>query len=356
MMERSYTETLQWRHLRYVRWTDDQDDIPRGTVSWEGRLLFGYPRIGRILNLRVGLSEQFGDAFWVEEKVDGFNVRIARLGPDIVAFTRGGFLCPFTTDRLPDLMPMDIFAKMPDLVICAEVAGPESPYAEASPPYVQEDVGLFVFDMMRLGQPGFLPQQQVYELADAFGLPMVERLGRWHASDSEHIAGMLARLDAEGKEGAVFKAVDASRRIKYTTAHASLEDIGVAAPQLNDFSADYYIQRILRLALFLDEQGKKVDAALERQLGAAFLEGLEASIEQLRAHGRVFHRYRCRFRTERAAREMMDHLVRLSGKRVNVRIHGLECDGGYWRLSFERQPAVMTGLLSHLLKGGELFD
>ena len=38
-------------------------------------------------------------------KVDGYNVRIVRLAGRLVPFTRGGFVCPFTDDRLADVSP-----------------------------------------------------------------------------------------------------------------------------------------------------------------------------------------------------------------------------------------------------------
>lgn len=350
-------EEKVWRDLRYRRWVDDEHGAPRGTVEIMGRRIYGYPRIGRVLNLHVGLREQFQSAFWVEEKVDGYNVRIACIDGKPLAFTRGGFLCPFTTDRLADLLPGGVFDRHPDLVLCAEVAGPETPYCEASPPYIKEDVRLFLFDMMRLNQPHFLPQEETYAIADELRIPTVERCGRFTLDEIEQVCAILDRMDREGKEGAVFKAVEVpSKRVKYTTAHASLEDISVAAPNLVDFPPHYYIGRILRLALFLDEQGRSPSHIFNEELGAAFLEGLIGSIKQVHSERRVYHRYSCRFHEKEAAQEMLEHLKQVSGKSLRIRFQSLEKEGGYWRLTFDREPPSMNGLLHHLLKGGTLFD
>ena len=48
---------------------------------------------------------------------------------DILAFSRSGLVCPFTTrivDRLVDLGPL--FEAYPEAIVCGEMIGPENPY------------------------------------------------------------------------------------------------------------------------------------------------------------------------------------------------------------------------------------
>ena len=73
------------------------------------------------VGMKPGLRQQFPGYFWAEEKMDGYNVRVARVGDRVVAITRGGYLCPFTSDRLPDLLDLTIFEQHPDLIPCAEI-------------------------------------------------------------------------------------------------------------------------------------------------------------------------------------------------------------------------------------------
>jgi len=90
--------------FEYLRFSDDFKEVPRGTAFFQETVIWGYPHIGRIFMLEKGVAEQFKDPFWVEEKVDGYNVRIFRVGDEIIALSRGGYICPFTTDRVPDFI------------------------------------------------------------------------------------------------------------------------------------------------------------------------------------------------------------------------------------------------------------
>jgi putative ATP-dependent DNA ligase len=166
--------------FEYLRFSDDFKDVPRGTAIFQDTVVWGYPHIGRVFVLERGLREQFKGPFWVEEKVDGYNVRIFRIGDRVLALSRGGYLCPFTMDRLGDFLDLSFFEDNPDLVICAEVAGPENPYIEESPPYIKEDIRVFVFDIMKKNSGEFLPQEEKLRLIERYSLPSVEIFGGSH--------------------------------------------------------------------------------------------------------------------------------------------------------------------------------
>ena len=208
-----FPEALERRKARwedyagqpYLRLTEDFHGHPKGTLAWDDRVIPGYPRIGRIFRLQQGLAQQFSGPFWMEEKIDGFNIRIFRAGDDILALSRGGYVCPFATDRAPDFIPPALFEAQPDLVLCAELAGPDNPYTQGGPSFVTTDVELFVFDMMRLGTPGFLLQEDKQALCLAYGLPVPRCFGRFEPRDWQTVLGLVEDLDAEGREGAVFK-------------------------------------------------------------------------------------------------------------------------------------------------------
>jgi len=344
--------------LEYLRFSDDFKDIPRGTVIFKDFVIWGYPHIGRIFMLETGLREQFEAPFWVEEKVDGYNVRIFKHGDDYYALSRGGFICPFTTDRLPDLINLRVLDENPDLVVCAEVAGPENPYIEESPPYVKEDVQLFVFDFMKKNSPRFLSHEEKMELIEKYSLPSVNVVGKFTSTreDVEKIKEVLKRFNDEGREGVVFKEdSERNKRAKYITSYANLMDIKVNAKNMLQLPPEYYTNRILRLVLFMKEEGIERTEHLYEELGRAFIDGLFEAIEQFQKEHKVYRTFSCRFRKKENAIALLELLSKTS-KHIQVRERSLEKEGDYWRLTFDKIYLNITGLLGHLLSGGIVYD
>jgi len=347
----------EYSGVDYVRYTEGVKDIPRGTAAFGDRLVYGYPHIGRILALEPGLAQQFDGPFRVEEKIDGFNVRVFRLDGELVALSRGGFVCPFSTDRAAEFIDPGLFEDHPDLVVCAEVAGPDNPYIEGHPPFVTRDVRFFVFDLMRASAPGFLPAAELDALTRRYRLPRVEAFGRHAPADAGAIGEIVTRLDAEGREGVVLKSdPPATRRAKYVTANSGIQDIRATARSIMDLPAEYFTNRILRLVLFRDEHALGQSPEFDCRLGAAFLEGLYEAIQQFRAEHRVYRTFRCRFRERINAERMMDHLGRVASRQVAIAQRDLRRDGDRWLLEFDRVYPTMNGLLGHLLGGGLVYD
>jgi putative ATP-dependent DNA ligase len=344
--------------IRYLRLIDDHKSVRRGTVVLDERVVYGYPRIGRLTALAAGLRQQFPGPVWAEEKIDGYNVRIARPGDRVLAFSRGGFVCPFTTDRLPDLMDPALFEREPDLVVCAEVAGPENPYQEIGPPFVERDVELFAFDLMRLDRPGFVPQEEKLDLFRRHAVPATRIFGRFGLDDLSGVREILRELDAQWREGLVFKEDGTGeRRAKYATGNSNIADIRSTAYNLMELPPDYYTNRILRLALYREEVGPGESGAPEQALGAAFLQGLGTALRRYREEGRVYHPFRCRFRARASALRMMEMLERAAGaSHVQVSQRDLRREGGYWVLDFDRIYPSINGILGNLAAGGLTFD
>jgi putative ATP-dependent DNA ligase len=355
-LERRKARWEEHRDLRYLRLTDDFRGKPKGTVSWNGRLVPGYPHIGRIFRLEQGLAQQFASPFWVEEKVDGFNVRIFRSGGEMLALSRGGYVCPFATDRVRDFVPMAFFEAHPDLILCAELAGPDNPYTQGGPSFVPRDVELFVFDMMRFGGVGFLPQDEMQALCRDFGLPTPEFFGRFETTHWQRILEIVEKLDEDGREGIVLKEdIPNGRRTKYVTAWSGVYDIAVRAEDTVELPGDFFTGRILRMVLYLDEAGRAVDPELERDLGRAFLDGLVRSVQRFKRDGHVFHDFRCRFRERVNAEAFMAHLRGILGHTHLVQ-RRLEQEEGYWVLEFEKEVPKLTGLLHQLFRGASIVD
>ncbi|WP_018876980.1 RNA ligase [Thioalkalivibrio sp. ALE31] len=351
-------EALTFDGLEYARLLEPVNHYPRGSVVLpDGSVVPGYPAIGRIQSLEAGLPRQFEQPFWAEEKIDGFNVRILRRDGRVYAFSRGGFVCAFSTDRVPDFVDLGVFDAEPDLVLCAEIAGPDTPYLEGSTPRVAQDVGLFVFDLMRLGRPGFVPQDEKFALMERHQLPPAPLHGRFTPADSAALGRLIRQLDAEGAEGLVLKTADGQHRAKYVAGGSCINDIRVCSEQLLDLPPEYFTNRLTRLAVFLAEHPPTEPAAVERELGEALLSGLATAVDKSRREGRVGHTYRCRFRERAGAQRFVDHMQATGGRHVRF-LPGTprQEESGYWLLEFERLFDRITGTLASALAGDRQYD
>ncbi|MCR3882855.1 MAG: RNA ligase, partial [Methanothrix sp.] len=78
--------------------------------------------------LSPAIKRHFPDGVLVEEKMNGHNVRVVMVGGRVIALTRGGFICPYSTEVAKDQINPRIFEDHPDIVLCGEMVGPKNPY------------------------------------------------------------------------------------------------------------------------------------------------------------------------------------------------------------------------------------
>ena len=93
--------------ITYYRIVKKVGVLKKGTVVTDSGIIYDFPRIARIMHLENGIKQAFNNPFYVEEKVDGYNVRIVKVQDQVFAFTRGSYVCPFSTDRLVDFFDYD---------------------------------------------------------------------------------------------------------------------------------------------------------------------------------------------------------------------------------------------------------
>jgi putative ATP-dependent DNA ligase len=184
---------------------DARHGVERGTVviGDADAIVRGYPSVPRVLVLDTGVPSFFeaGKLVAVEEKLNGFNVRIVNVGEPL-AFTRGGYVCPYTTARARDLLDVpDFFADHPKTMLCAELIGPETPYTT----HDYDDIdshALRVFGIRdrESGEP--VPVRQRRELCDAYGFPQPQFFGWYEPSEAiEGVREAITALNAAGREG-----------------------------------------------------------------------------------------------------------------------------------------------------------
>ncbi len=261
--------------------------LERGTVIVEesDAVVRGYPSVPRILVLDPGVPSFFdaGERVAIEEKLDGFNVRIADVGEPL-AFTRSGSVCPYTTARARDLLALeDFFAAYPEKTICAELIGPETPYTTHD--YANVDSHDFrVFDVRDRESGDPLPVAERRELCAAldFGQP---RLFGWaEPSDAADVAGnAIDELDSAGREGIVIKSSDGTAMVKYTTESQHHAELAYAFSLPFDYGRDFVFSRIVRDAFQAAEFDEDDDRLQERarDLGESILRPMVATIRDV---------------------------------------------------------------------------
>lgn len=331
--------------------------IERGTVFTNQGVIYEYPSIQRIFHLENGLRRNLQQQpFFAEEKIDGYNVRVARVDGQLLAFTRGGFVCPFTTDRLPDLLPADaIFDDHPELVLCGEVAGPGNPYNLEASVRARTDVAFFLFDFLRFNEREPLPPEARYRLADRYGLPQVPRFGAFSVGDVERLKKLVERLNDEGAEGLVLKQRQPGRKgyHKYQTLRSCLRDIELTSGLMLELPGDYYSRRLVQAAFYQKEFGPAVHRDICRQIGQAIFQPLAETLDRVEAEGVVSERFRIKFRRHQNVDRLVAHLRRVH---VESKIVERRKEGDYWVVEFAKIYRSSTDRLHERLLGRSFID
>ena len=335
--ERSYRE----RSYRYL--PDRRGDFDRGLVLIDGHVVAGFPKIPRALVLGESVPRHFGgnrsegggrsddgerppaepgaerrsdadaaDEVVVEEKLNGYNVRIA-LVDEPLAFTRSGIVCPFTTHEVRRLLDLEsFFGDRPEATLCGEMIGPENPYTAHDYPGV-ESIAFRAFDV-RDGETGeSLPIAERRELCERHGVPQVPHHGTFPVEEAAAAVDEIVReLDDEGREGVVMKSPDAARQLKYTTGGTNRADLAYAFSLPFDHGRDFMFRRIVREAFQSAERGEDETERRERarDLGESILLSFAGAVDAVDAGETLGERH-----TVRSDPEVVDRLL--------AHLHGL---------------------------------
>ena len=354
--EKINRETLQSFSLDgriFYRLTKDLRGLPRGTVLWDGGIIHGYPRIKRVFHLEEGTMRYFKDTpCYVEEKVDGYNVRVKRIEERVLAFTRGGFICPFTMDRLTDLIPIGFFDSYPGYTLCGEVTGPENPYNSEKILYMKEDVAFFAFDIKDPSGRS-LPLKERYGIYEREGIPSVRHWGPFTDRDIEEIKSIVFQLDNEGREGIVIKSVDAGEEIKYVTLGSCIRDIQATAHLMTELPAGFYIQRLLRIAAITYEYSTRLDDAAKLSIATALIEPLNDTVQRVASGDSIKEFFTIRVNRKETIDALMRHLRRTG---MSVHLVSVEKKEGRFVVVFYRIFQKGTKDLRRKLRGYGFYD
>ncbi|GAN33592.1 MULTISPECIES: RNA ligase [Candidatus Brocadia] len=341
--------------IDYYRVTKKIGTLGKGSIVTQEGIIFGFPSIARILHLENGIRNAYTQPFYVEEKVDGYNVRVARIQGRIAVFSRGAYICPFSTDRIVDFLDAKkLFDENPDLVVCGEFAGPDNPYNIEHPPYVKEDVRFFAFDLMMMNKHHKIPIDERYKIFDTYRIPTVRRFGQFSASDISALKKVIKELDETGCEGIVMKPTHPAEKIlKYVTLGSCLRDIRVTAPLMAEMASEFFTHRIIRAAMFIHEHGNSLEPEVFVQLGRVLLKPVYESVTKAAQDKLIDEKFSLRFREEKNIQKMIDHLYRC---KVKFDVLSENKEDAYWCVKFVRKCYASYEILQKHLEGSAHVD
>lgn len=334
--------------LYYWRFKEDFHDVLRGTVLIGNRVIPGFPKIKRIFTLEKGLAKNMpSDEIFVEEKIDGFNLRVASAGGKIFAFSRGGFLDAFSTEKVRGMKLESFFRKYPNYVLCGEMIG-NTPYTRPAKGY---DVKLLVFDIMDENSD-LVPVEDRYNIIKKFSLPSVPVFGRYKTKDLKKLREIALSINKDHKEGMVMKSVDRKHVVKYVVPNSDIEDISHASHALFDMPTGFFHQRVLRSAIFIRDMRLDKKKYAEA-LGTAFYDSLISQLDSAEDGEGVFDEFEITIRDT----TIWDKILKHMGKEVKVEIvFRVENNDGSVRIRFKKKYKDTSKRFHEILNGKAVED
>ncbi|WP_414470239.1 RNA ligase [Methanobacterium sp. ACI-7] len=287
-IEKGIIKFFDFKGIPTLQFRKDVGKIEAGTLIYfdnDIEIIRGFPKTRRTLMLSPTLKNHFKDKIVVEEKMNGYNVRIASIGDKIVALTRGGYMCPYTTKKAIEIMDLEeFFNDNKDLVICGEMVGTENPYVSH---YYKEigSLGFRVFDIRKKVTNDPLTIDEKYKLLEEYGLPSVRVLGTFNIDEaSAKVKEIIKEIGEENREGVVIKDPDMELiPLKYTSSEAHDDEIKYAFTYPFDFGKDFFFSRVVRegfQAYEMEENEGELEQRAKR-LGEAILYSMLDTIKKV---------------------------------------------------------------------------
>lgn len=346
-LEKEKLQLSSFRGKYFFRLNKEFKSFQAGTVFGKNFFVPGYPSIPRIFLLKTGIKRYLEYPFYAEEKIEGYNIRLAKVEDEILTFTRRGFVCPFAYDRYADFLPRlpEFFDRSPSVVVCAELAGPENPFVSEFPPQVKEDVCFFVFDFYDTEKGVFLVAEEKLKLLKEYAFPHPEIFGPLDPDkDYERLRSLILRYHREGREGLVFKPEGAGRRVKYVTPYSNLADLKVVFPYLGEVDPNFVSLRLIRLLLGIHEFTELKDEVMA-EVGRYMF---EEALKSLNLDQPSYEVFRLRFRDEANFLALLSHFKQT---RVNIEVLEKRWEGSYLRVAIKKIYPKATQFWRSKLEG-----
>lgn len=320
-------------------------------INSEPVIVRGFPKIRRALTLYPTIKKRFKGEVVVEEKMNGYNVRIVSFGNNLYAVTRRGLVCPYSTEKAREKINPDFFTDNPQLMLCSEGVGEESPFVPKTI-YGNTELKFYVFDIRNRRTNTALPVNKKEELAEEYDLNLAPFLGRMESAKAhEEVRDIVVGLGEEGREGVVIKDPEMKRSpLKYTSSQSTCADLRYAFRYFNEYGKDYMFSRIIREAFQsfeFEESEDELEARCQR-LGEAILKPIIESIKDVDQGKRVVEKNYPRFRDTEVLELFKEHLQRMG---VEAKFEDVISQNEHYILHLERQMKSTTDKIANLLKG-----
>jgi putative ATP-dependent DNA ligase len=333
----------------------DAGGYEQGTViviGEEPKLIRGYPKIKRVLVLTPTIEKHFHSIpkVGIEEKMNGYNVRICLIEDELVALTRGGLVCPYTTHKAEEVIDRAFFVDNPEMILCAEAVGPENPYVPKDV-YDVRSLGFFVFDIMRDNRR--VPIKEKLEICDSYGIKTTTFFGFFSKNEApKEIMKIVKRLGERGREGVVVK--DPEMRIeplKYTSSESNCGDLKYAFRFYNDYGVHFFLSRVVREAFQSFEWGENEEERSKRieRVGKNILEPMIETIERVSRGEKIGERVTLRVRDLNVIHKFQRHLRRLG---IDASFGEIKEENGEFVVEMTRYYTSTNDKTKSILEGG----
>ncbi|MFB3766109.1 MAG: RNA ligase [Methanotrichaceae archaeon] len=313
-LQQTIVKRSSWPEPRLLRFEKAASGIETGTAIFDnGEIVFGYPKIRRAMMLAPAIKKHFPDRVAVEEKMNGYNIRIASIDGDIVALTRGGFICPYSTEVAHRLIPAQVFEDNPKIVLCGEMIGPENPYVPKDI-YPTDTIDFYLFDLSMKDLKGTLGVYKMHEFAEGYNIHSTPFFGEFRASKAyEPVKRIVKQLGRRGHEGVVMKDPDNKiAPLKYTSSESNCSDLETAFRYYNDYALDFFVSRAVREGFQTVEWNESDEErkARAQRLGESILLPLADTVKKKLNGEQIVQQVQIRVKNLQTARDFEYHLRR----------------------------------------------
>jgi putative ATP-dependent DNA ligase len=256
---------------------------------------------------------------------------VASIDGEIVALTRGGFICPYSTEVASKLIHGGVFNDHPEVVLCGEMVGPENPYVPKDI-YPTDSIEFYLFDLSRKNCKGTLGVHKTHEFAEEHGLLATPMLGEFRTDKAyDEVVGIVERLGKKGHEGIVMK--DPENRampVKYTCSESNCSDLELAFRYYNDYALDFFVSRAVREGFQSAEWNESEEERRARaiRIGESILIPLVDTVKKKISGDQIVQQVQIRVKSIQTARDFEYHMRR-SGMKAIFDQPEPDDEGGY---------------------------
>lgn len=279
-------------------------------------LILGFPKIKRAMLLGPAIKSNFGETprVAVEEKMNGYNVRVILLDGKLVALTRSGHVCPYSSEKVNSLLDHNFFTDNPQLVVYGEMVGPDNPYVPKEI-YRIESLEFFLFDIRHKNTGLPLPLYDRRSLAEKYGFRQVRLFGEFDIQEaSDMIRHIIKDIGRRGHEGVVIKDPKmVLQPIKYTASQSNCSDLQHSMKVYNESGRDFIFSRIVREGFQSVEWEESEEDFKKRclRLGESVLRPMKESIIKVRDGDRVAEEFTIRVKDRATISKFEEYMRRL---------------------------------------------